>query len=281
MKVIRVVGPSDAGRTTFIERLTERLGERGRVGTVKHIDCAPDLDTKGKDTARHRGAGASETYGVTSEGSWFASGEDRSLSTLLDDLAVTCEYALVEGYGEAALPTVALGGAEAEDPLVAAETADDVDIDALVPRLDDVEPYETLASLVAQAKSAPSAGRAGAIATFTGRVRRRDGPEDDPTEYLEFERYDGVATERMAKIREELTARDGIYEVLLHHRTGVVESGEDIVFVVVLAGHRGEAFETVEDGINRLKDEVPLFKKEVTVSGEFWAHQHDHSHHPE
>jgi len=45
--------------------------------------------------------------------------------------------------------------------------------------------------------------------------------------------------------------------------------------VVVLAGHRGEAFRTVEDGINRLKAEVPLFKKEVTVEDEFWAHQHD------
>jgi molybdopterin synthase catalytic subunit len=45
--------------------------------------------------------------------------------------------------------------------------------------------------------------------------------------------------------------------------------------VVVLAGHREEAFRTVEDGIDRLKAEVPLFKKEVTVSDEFWAHQHE------
>jgi molybdopterin synthase catalytic subunit len=43
--------------------------------------------------------------------------------------------------------------------------------------------------------------------------------------------------------------------------------------VVVLAGHRGEAFRTVEDGIDRLKDEVPLFKKEVTVEEEFWRHE--------
>ena len=55
----------------------------------------------------------------------------------------------------------------------------------------------------------------------------------------------------------------------------MIEQGEDIVFVVVLAGHRREAIETVEDGIDRLKAEVPLFKKEVTVEGEFWAHQHD------
>jgi molybdopterin synthase catalytic subunit len=281
MKVIRVVGHSETGKTTLIERLTERLAARGRVGTVKHLDCSPDIDNEGKDTARHRAAGASETYGVTSNGEWFATGEDRSLSALLDDLAVTCEYALVEGYSEATLPTVALAGAEVDDPLVSAETADDVDLDTLVAAIEEVESYETLESLVAQAKDSPSAERAGAIATFTGRVRAIDGPDDDPTEYLEFERYDDVAAERMATLREELTARDGVYEVLLHHRTGVVESGEDIVFVVVLAGHRQEAFETVEDGINRLKDEVPLFKKEVTVSGEFWAHQHDHSHHPE
>jgi hypothetical protein len=41
--------------------------------------------------------------------------------------------------------------------------------------------------------------------------------------------------------------------VRLHHKTGVVEAGEDIVFVVILAGHRGEAFSAVQDGINRLK----------------------------
>ena len=52
----------------------------------------------------------------------------------------------------------------------------------------------------------------------------------------------------------------------------MIEDGEDIVFVVVLAGHREEAFRTVEDGINRLKDEVPIFKKETTVEDEFWVH---------
>jgi molybdopterin synthase catalytic subunit len=281
MQVLHVVSPSGAGKTTLIERLTTRLAERGRVGTIKHIDCDPDIDTDGKDTARHREAGASETYGVTSDGEWFATGEDRSLSALLDDLAVRCDYALVEGYSDATLPTVALGGADADDPVVAAETAADVDVEHLLETIEELEPYETLESLVETAKASPGAEHSGAIATFTGRVRQLDGPDDDPTEYLEFERYDDVAAERMATIREELRRRDGIHEVLLHHRTGVVESGEDIVFVVVLAGHREEAFETVEDGINRLKDEVPLFKKEVTVSGEFWAHQHDDSYHPD
>jgi molybdopterin synthase catalytic subunit len=59
----------------------------------------------------------------------------------------------------------------------------------------------------------------------------------------------------------------------MHHRTGVIEAGEDIVFVVVLAGHRREAFRAVEDGIDRLKDEVPIFKKETTEAEEFWVHR--------
>ena len=85
--------------------------------------------------------------------------------------------------------------------------------------------------------------------------------------------YDGVAADRMTTIQEELRAREGVQNVLLHHRTGVLEAGEDIVFVVVLAGHREEAFATVSDGIDRLKAEVPIFKKEVTVEETFWRHE--------
>jgi molybdopterin synthase catalytic subunit len=132
---------------------------------------------------------------------------------------------------------------------------------------------EITASLVAAAKASPGADRSGAIATFTGRVRARDDPDDVETTHLEFEKYDTVADDRLETLRAELTARDGVFDVRLHHRTGVLESGEDIVFVVVLAGHRTEAFRTVEDGINRLKDEVPIFKKEVTVEDTFWRHE--------
>jgi molybdopterin synthase catalytic subunit len=273
MQVIGIVGPSESGKTTLVERLIERLGQRGRVGTVKHLDCAPDLDTDGTDTTRHREAGATRTIGITDEAGWFATGEEGSLSEALDRLAVDCDYALVEGYSALALPQIALGGRGGEDVRLAAPEADAVDLAAAVETIEDLEPYESIRSLVATVKRSPLEDRSGAIATFTGRVRAKDAPDDPPTEYLEFERYDGVATERMAAIREDLEAREGVFEVLLHHRTGVVEAGEDIVFVVVLAGHRQEAFETVEDGINRLKAEVPLFKKEVSVDGVFWAQQ--------
>jgi len=274
MKVIATVGPSGSGKTTLVERLADRLSERGSVGTIKHLDCAPDFDSEGTDTARHRAAGVDRTIGVGDDG-WFATGDGLSLREAFDRLAVECDYAVVEGYSGVDLPQIALGGHGGEDVRLSASDAGAVDLDEAVAVLEETDPYECLESLVAEVKTSPREDRAGAIATFTGRVRAKEGPDDDRTEYLEFERYDGVAQERMATLREELEARDGVHEVRLHHRTGVVEAGEDIVFVVVLAGHRGEAFRTVEDGINRLKAEVPLFKKEVTVDGTFWAHQHE------
>ena len=274
MQVLGIAGPSDAGKTTLVERLTARLSERGAVATVKHLRTEPTVDTDGKDTARHREAGAAVTYGITDDDGWFATGRKRGLRETLDDLARDYDYGLVEGYSAAPIPTVALAGRDHDGQTVAtAPEADALDVDALVDAIDQLEPYESLGSLVAAVKRSPKAAYAGAIATFTGRVRRLEDPDDDPTEYLEFEKYEGVADERLAMIREELEARNGVQAVRLHHRTGVVESGDDIVFVVVLAGHREEAFETVEDGINRLKDEVPLFKKEVTVEETFWSHE--------
>lgn len=210
---------------------------------------------------------------IADDGGWVATGTDRSLGETLDELAPVHDYAVVEGYPDARIPTVALGGRNHQGEVVAAaDSVDDLDVEELVTAVDALEPYETLGSLVARVKRSADADRAGAIATFTGRVRRKDYPDDDPTEYLEFEKYDGVADEQLASIRADLSSRDGVYDVRLHHRTGVVEAGEDIVFVVVLAGHRTEAFETVENGINRLKDEVPVFKKETTTAEEFWVH---------
>ena len=164
-------------------------------------------------------------------------------------------------------------GALGRDPVVyRAPSADAADVEAILGELADRDPYVTLETLIERVKRSEQQDRAGAIATFTGRVRAKDSPEDTPTEFLEFERYDDVAEQQLARLEAELEDRDGVFAVEMYHRTGVVEAGEDIVFVVVLAGHRGEAFQTVEDGINRLKDEVPLFKKEVTVEDEFWAH---------
>ena len=273
MRALGIVGPSHAGKTALVGRLTDRLAEDGRVGTIRHLASAPDADADDVSGLRDSAPAADTTYGLADDGAWVAAGETTSLDDALAALAPTHDYALVEGFADADLPKIVLGSREhAGRALVEAPDADAVDVEAAAEALSSTEPFETLESLVTRVKESSRADRSGAIATFTGRVRARDGPDDQPTEYLEFEKYEGVADERMADLESELIDRDGVQDVELYHRTGVVERGEDIVYVVVLAGHREEAFRTVEDGINRLKEEVPLFKKEVTVEEEFWVH---------
>jgi molybdopterin synthase catalytic subunit len=291
MHTLGIVGP---GASDLAERLAARLD--GRVVTVESFPSA-DAPLGAPDT--------DAAYGLADDGSWIGAGGDRDLDALVDDLAADADYLLAVGFPDVNLPSVRItadggsgetdrdrpseqagapvetegGGRDADAGVgeVIAEVTDlaDVDLDGLVASLHETEPHVTLDSLVAEAKRHPDAERAGAIATFTGRVRAKDGEDDARTTALEFETYEGVADRRMATISEELTAREGVHAVRMHHRTGYVADGEDIVFVVVLAGHRREAFRTVEDGIDRLKDEVPIFKREITVDGDFWVHDRE------
>lgn len=268
MHTVGVVGPPEERRAA-VEVLVSRFDERGRVGVITDRD-RPDAGVG----ADYRAAGAATAYGV-GDGEWVAAGEELALDGALDRLAADCDYAVVEGRPDAALPQVAVGETEhAGETLTRVEAAAEIDAGAVAEAVADREPRETLASLVRRAKQDPDSEFAGAIATFTGRVRPREHPDDDYTEHLEFEKYDDVAERKLAAIREEIESREGVYRVLLHHKTGVVVAEVDIVHVVVLAGHRREAFDAVEDGIDRLKEEVPIFKKEVTVEGETWVDSH-------
>jgi molybdopterin synthase catalytic subunit len=256
------VSGSDA--EAALRRLAPALD--GRLGVVRIGNAAAD---GGVATAR------ADTEYTLDEG-WRASGDELSPGAALDRLAPDHDYAAVLGAVDARVPKIVVGdGIDTEDAIVVASDADSLDVEETVETIHETEPYETLESLVESVKESPKAEYSGAIATFTGRVRPKDGEDDPRTSALEFEKYEGVAEQRMRDIETELEARDGVLDVRLHHRTGRIEAGEDIVFVVVLAGHREEAFRTVEDGINRLKDEVPLFKKEVTEEETFWVHQRD------
>jgi molybdopterin synthase catalytic subunit len=261
MQILGIVGPES-------RRLCERVGPHldGRVAVVEQRDDG----SSGNGPSRPDGV--ETAYGLTADGTWTGTGTDRSLDTLLDDLAATYDHALLVDFPDADVPTVSIDGTEAENVVVEASTATDVDLEPVLDTLADAEPYVTLETLVERVKASPRAERAGAIATFTGCVREKDGEEDPRTLSLTFEKYEGVADDRLRTIESELMEREGVEEVALFHRTGTIDAGEDIVFVVVLAGHRDEAFETVSDGIDRLKDEVPIFKRETTVEEDFWVH---------
>lgn len=213
-------------------------------------------------------------YTLDSEGTWRGHGGHGGITELLDRLAPNHDYALVAGHSRPRVSTVLVGDAPPRTSGdVVAHFEDPPEADTLARLVTEAESWVTLESLVANVKQVEGTAQSGAIATFTGRVRAKDGPDDARTTHLEFDRYEEVAQDRMAELTHELESRDGVFAVRMHHRTGVIEAGEDIVFVVVLAGHRNEAFRTVRDGIDRLKDEVPIFKKEATVDEEFWVHE--------
>ena len=269
MRTLSLVGP---GTADLLAPLAAELD--GRVATVRGDDGVGTDHPSAATGAVADADDADAAYRLGDDGSWVGAGDDAGFDGLLDRLAPDYDYALVAGFSKLRRPTVVVGEEAVPGDVVArVDDAAELAVEELATLAERAEPYVTLGTLVAEAKAADGADRSGAIATFTGRVRARESPDDDRTEALTFEKYEDVAADRMARIERELTDRDGVFDVRMHHRVGTVADGEDIVFVVVLAGHRTEAFRTVEDGINRLKNEVPIFKKETTESEEFWVHE--------
>lgn len=290
MQPISIVGPGAADLAgSLVDRLDGQVAVVDCAGESERVRRSADSEATDGGVAVRRddpdgdggtAATADTTLSLHADGSWTGRGRVDGLDDLLDGLAPDHDYLVAVGESRLRVPTVLLGAdaepADVPGSVVAvADGLDEVDLDRLVADLTDAEPWITRETLVRRVEASADADRSGAIATFTGRVRARDAPDDNRTTHLAFEKYEGVAAERMDAIEAELAERDGVFEVRMYHRTGVIEAGEDIVFVVVLAGHRREAFRTVEDGIDRLKDEVPIFKKETTETEEFWVHQRE------
>lgn len=109
----------------------------------------------------------------------------------------------------------------------------------------------------------------GAVGTFVGVVRGETGGRE--TQYLEYEAYPEMAEKELGRVGEEIRERwPTIREVAIVHRTGRLEIGETIVVIAVTSAHRREVFSATHYAIDRLKQIVPIWKKEVWVDGEEW-----------
>lgn len=129
---------------------------------------------------------------------------------------------------------------------------------------------------IAQERIAPDelhdvvrADRHGAVVTFCGVVRNHSGPRR--TAYLEYEAYEEMAEREMAAIGAEVRRRWDAADIAIVHRVGRLAIGELSVLIAVASPHRGEAFEACRFAIDRLKESVPIWKKEVSEDGQVWV----------
>jgi molybdopterin synthase catalytic subunit len=122
---------------------------------------------------------------------------------------------------------------------------------------------------------------AGAIATFLGTTRTTN--RGRTVLRLEYEAYGEMAEAELARIGAEAGKRWELTRVSIVHRVGVVPVGEASVAVAVSAPHRAEAIHACHFAIDRLKEVVPIWKKEYFEGGEVWIGsladcEHDHAH---
>ena len=112
---------------------------------------------------------------------------------------------------------------------------------------------------------------AGAVCSFLGTVREMTG--EKRTASLDYEAYPEMALKTMAELEAEARQRWPILEAALVHRVGPLELGEISVVVAVSCPHRSQAFEACRWLIDRLKEVVPIWKKEVWADGtDEWVH---------
>jgi molybdopterin synthase catalytic subunit len=112
---------------------------------------------------------------------------------------------------------------------------------------------------------APSAG---AIVVFQGVVR--DNNLDRRVDHLIYEAYPPLAERTMADIAQDVQTRWAVTAIAIHHRTGRLEIGEASLLVVVASPHRAEAFAACAYSVDRVKQIVPVWKKEVWEDGSSW-----------
>jgi molybdopterin synthase catalytic subunit len=107
---------------------------------------------------------------------------------------------------------------------------------------------------------------AGGTCVFVGTVR--DSSDQGSVTGLSYEAWDDLAVQRLTEIAGELFGAWPLRKVALLHRTGNLAVGEASVVVAVSSAHREEAFAACRQGIERLKQDVPIWKKEGLESGE-------------
>lgn len=131
---------------------------------------------------------------------------------------------------------------------------------------------------------------AGAVVTFVGTVRNLN--DGRPVTLLEYEAYESMARGEMSRIKAEIERELPGVRLAVFHRVGALRVGDAAVVCAASAPHRAEAFRACRLLIDRVKERVPIWKREHGPDGPYWvgwedarcagedadAHGHDHRH---
>ncbi|HDD6938197.1 TPA: molybdenum cofactor biosynthesis protein MoaE [Staphylococcus aureus] len=112
----------------------------------------------------------------------------------------------------------------------------------------------------------------GAVVVFTGHVR--EWTKGVKTEYLEYEAYIPMAEKKLAQIRDEINEKWPGTITSIVHRIGPLQISDIAVLIAVSSPHRKDAYRANEYAIERIKEIVPIWKKEIWEDGSKWqGHQ--------
>lgn len=126
-----------------------------------------------------------------------------------------------------------------------------------------------LSQEVAQLRAADK--RVGAVCSFVGTVRDRNGSADPSVQSMELEHYPGMTEKSIEAMIDEAHTRFNIFGARVVHRVGLLQPLDQIVLVVVTSAHRGESFKACEFLMDYLKTQAPFWKKEQTPDGAHWV----------
>ncbi len=118
----------------------------------------------------------------------------------------------------------------------------------------------------------------GAVVTFLGTTRLY--AEGRKVLYLEYEAYEEMALKELEKICHDIKSRWSIEDIAVAHRLGRVDIGGISLVVAIASPHRAEAFHACHMAVDRLKETVPIWKKEHFEHGHRWVACEDHGHSP-
>jgi molybdopterin synthase catalytic subunit len=192
------------------------------------------------------GTTASQVYPLVIASQPRLAGLQRSMMLMVNQEYVRADHTLADGDELAFIPPVS--GGDVELPKLFVVTEDELDpqaVEALVASDD-----------------------AGAIVTFTGTVRNNARNRDVTA--LDYEAYAPAAERQLGNIGVEIVERWPSVRTAIHHRTGYLLPGVASVVIACSSPHRAEAFAAASHAIERIKEIVPIWKKEHYADGSVW-----------